>query len=54
MSAMGVVDAVAFWKNVNGGGRCGSLTKTREPAGPAPTFVKASGADRGGGVWLWR
>ena len=51
MSGMG---AVPIWKNVHGGRRCGSLTKTREPAVPAPTFVKASGADRGGGAWLWR
>jgi len=51
ISGMAGMGAVTVGENVNGGGRCGSLTKTREPAVPAPTFVKASGA---GGAWLWR
>jgi len=54
MSGMGGMGAVPIWVFVNGGGWCGSLTKTREPAEPAPTFVKASGADRGGGACTWR
>jgi len=50
MSGMAGMGRCDICGDVNGGERCGSLTKTREPAEPAPTFVKASGA---GGVRRW-
>jgi len=56
MSGMGGMGAVPIWVFVNGGERCRSLTKPKQAAGGRPPllFVKASGADRGGGAWLWR
>jgi hypothetical protein len=50
------IHGVPIWVFVTGGKRCRSLTKPKQAAGGRPPllFVKASGADRGGGAWLWR